>query len=192
VYTTDCNYFRIINYNNVQEGYYKWTGCTDIVSFTSIDPLKTQYICAKNVTVEGCGAPLNIVFIGLNPLKISTEICPSPTPTTTVTPTVTPSPVTPTPTSSSPTPTTTPSIVYQYNLQTGEWYQNVCEAVNMIANPSNVTIFTSKLFTSLEPGDHVYGDQNLSIPPVNAGFTISNGATFIQLSGTLIINVGVC
>jgi hypothetical protein len=27
---------------------------------------------------------------------------------------------------------------------------------------------------------------------VNANFTISNGARFIQISGTLILNVGVC
>jgi hypothetical protein len=189
MYTTDCNYFRITNYNNVQEGYYKWIGCTDIVSVTSIDPLNTQYLCAKNVIVEGYSAPLNISFVGL---------CPSSTPTPTVTPTVTPSSVTPTPTASSPTPTptTTPSItpttIYQYNLRTGGWYQNVCQGVNMISNPANVTIFTSKPFTSLEPGDYVYGDQNLSIPPVNANYTISDGARFIQLSGNLIINVGVC
>ena len=62
----------------------------------------------------------------------------------------------------------------------------------MISNPANVTIFTSKPFTSLEPGDYVYGDQNLSIPPVNANYTISDGARFIQLSGNKIINVGVC
>jgi hypothetical protein len=32
----------------------------------------------------------------------------------------------------------------------------------------------------------------LTIPPINANFTISNGARFIQISGTLVLNVGVC
>jgi hypothetical protein len=86
----------------------------------------------------------------------------------------------------------TPTTVYMYNLRTGGWYQNVCQSVSMIANPSNVQIFTSKPFTSLEPGDYVYGDQSLTIPPIGADFTISNGARFIQLSGNLIINVGLC
>jgi hypothetical protein len=189
MYTSDCNYFRITNYNNVQEGYYRWTGCTDTVSVTSIDPLSTQYLCAKDIIVEGYSAPLDIIFVGL---------CPSSTPTPTVTPTVTPSSVTPTPTSSSPTPTPTvtpsitPTTVYEYNLRTGGWYQNVCQSVSMIANPANVNIFTGKPFEMLEPGDYVYGDQMLSIPPVDANYTISNGTKFIQLSGNLIINVGVC
>jgi hypothetical protein len=41
-------------------------------------------------------------------------------------------------------------------------------------------------------GDHVYGNKQLTIPPIGADFTISDGAKFIQLSGTLIINVGIC
>jgi hypothetical protein len=186
--TTDCNYFRITNYNNVQEGYYRWTGCTDIVGVTSIDPLGTQYICAKDVVVENYSAPLDIVFVGL---------CPSTTPTPTITPTPTLTPITPTPTQTSvtptqtPTPTRTPVIVYQYNLRTGGYYQNVCESVNMFANPSNVTIYTEIPFGSLIVGDHVYGNQALTIPP-NSNFTISNGAKFIQVSGSEIINVGVC
>jgi hypothetical protein len=189
MYTSDCNYFRITNYNNVQEGYYRWTGCTDTISVSSINPLSTEYLCAKQIVVEGYGAPLDVVFVGL---------CPSSTPTPTVTPTVTPSSVTPTPTSSSPTPTPTvtpsitPTTVYMYNLRTGGWYQNVCQGVSMIANPKNVTIYIPKLFEQLEVGDYVYGDQMLSIPPVDANYTISNGAKFIQLSGNLIINVGVC
>jgi len=187
MYTTDCNYFRITNYNNVQEGYYKWTGCTDIVSVNSINSLETQYLCAKDITVESYGAPLNIVSIGL---------CPSITPTPTFTSTPTQTSVTPTPTSSSPTPTptttptVTPTTVYMYNLRTGGWYQNVCESVNMTANPKNVTIYTSKLFENLEVGDYVYGNQSLTIPPIDANFTISNGGRFIQLSGNQIINVG--
>ena len=190
MYTTDCNYFRIINYNNVQEGYYKWTGCTDIVSVTSIDPLNTQYLCAKNVIVEGYSVPLNIAFVGL---------CPSNTPTPTVTPTITPSvSLSATPTTQTPTPTNTatpsvtPSAVYERNLRTGGWYQNVCDSVNMIANPANVKIFTTKPFDILEVGDNVYGNRELTIPPIGANFTISDGAKFIQLSGTLVINVGVC
>jgi hypothetical protein len=30
MYTTDCNYFRITNYNTTQEGYYKWTGALQV------------------------------------------------------------------------------------------------------------------------------------------------------------------
>jgi hypothetical protein len=189
MYTTDCNYFRITNYNNTQEGYYKWTGCTDIVSVSTINPLETEYLCAKDLSVESYSAPLDIVFVGL---------CPSTTPTPTITPTPTQTSVTPTPTqtsvtpTSTPTPTITPAIVYMYNLRTGGWYQNVCQSVSMIANPSNVRFFTSKPFTSLEPGDFIYGDQSLTTPPVGANFTISNGNRFIQLSGNLIINVGLC
>ena len=80
MYTTDCNYFRITNYNNVQVGYYRITGCTDIVSVNSVDPIQTTYICGKNILVEQYGAPLDVTFIGL---------CPSNTPTPTITPTVT-------------------------------------------------------------------------------------------------------
>jgi hypothetical protein len=79
-----------------------------------------------------------------------------------------------------------------YNLRTGGWYQNVCQSVNMTANPKNVTIYTSKPFEILEVGDYVYGNQSLTIPPIDANFTISNGGRFIQLSGNQIINVGVC
>jgi len=38
----------------------------------------------------------------------------------------------------------------------------------------------------------VYGNQSLTIPPIGANFTISNGTNFIQLSGNQIINVGLC
>jgi hypothetical protein len=44
----------------------------------------------------------------------------------------------------------------------------------------------------LEVGDHVYGNRELTIPPLGNKFTISDGAVFVQLSGTLVINVGVC
>jgi hypothetical protein len=188
MYVTDCNYFKITNYNNVQDGYYRWTGCTDIVSVSPIGTLKSTYVCAKNIYVEEYGAPLNVVFIGLCPSNTPTPTM-TPTPTqTSVTPTPTPTPVTPTQT---PTPTKTPTIIYTYNLWSGGYYQNVCESINF-GTPSNVTIYTTKPFELLVPGDNVFGSPSLLIPPVNANFTISNGAKFIQLSGTLVINVGVC
>jgi hypothetical protein len=68
----------------------------------------------------------------------------------------------------------------------------VCESVNSFANPTNVTVYSIKPFTQLIVGDHVYGNRELTIPPVNANFTISDGGRFIQISGTLIINQGVC
>ena len=179
MYTTDCNYFSITNYNNVQDGYYKWTGCTGSVNVSSIGPLQTSYICAKDVSPEEYGAPINIVFIGL---------CPSNTPTQTPTPTPTPTPVTPTPT---PTPSITPSVIYTYNLWTGGYYQNVCEQVNF-GNVAIATIYCVKPFDSLVPGDYVFGNREFTIPPINANFTLSNGGKFIQISGTLVINVGVC
>lgn len=189
MYTTDCNYFRITNYNNVQEGYYSLTGCTDIISVNSVAPLQTSYVCGKNIFVESYGAPLDVVFMGLCPSNTPTPTLTStPTPTP-VTPTPTPTPVTPTPT---PTPSTTPNVIFQYNLWTGGYYENVCEAANMIANPSNVTIYTTKPFELLVPGDNVFGNYQLTIPPINSNFTISNGAKFIQISGTLVLNVGVC
>jgi hypothetical protein len=72
--TLDCNYFIITNYNNVEQGYYRWTGCTDIISVSPINPLDVQYVCAKDLTVESYGAPLTISLVGL---------CPSTTPTPT-------------------------------------------------------------------------------------------------------------
>jgi hypothetical protein len=188
MYTTDCNYFSITNYNNVQDGYYRWTGCTDSVNVTPIGPQQTNYICAKDVSPEEYGAPIDIVFIGL---------CPSNTPTQTQTPTPTPTPVTPTPTPTSvtptptPTPSITPSIIYTYNLRTGGYYQNVCEQVNF-GDVAIATIYCTKPFDSLVPGDYVFGNSELTIPPINANFTLSNGGKFIQISGTLVINVGVC
>jgi hypothetical protein len=188
MYTTDCNYFRITNYNTVQQGYYRWTGCTDVISVTPINPLDSHFVCAKDLMVEDWGAPLDVVFVGL---------CPSSTPTPTITPTPTLTPVTPTPTPSSPTPTQTPTptitptLVYTYNLWTGGYYQNVCQSINF-GTPVGVTIYTTKPFASLVPGDYVYGNSSLSIPPVGAGFTISDGARFIQASGNLVINVGIC
>ena len=179
MYTTDCNYFRITNYNNVQTGYYRWTGCTDIISVSPVEPLQTSYVCAKDLYVEDYAAPLDVVDMGL---------CPSTTPTPTVTPTPTQTSVTPTQT---PTPTVTPVIVYRYNLRTGGYYQNVCGSTNF-GNPANVIVYSEKSFGNLQVGDHVYGDSLLTIPPIGANFTISDGATFIQIGGTLIINKGIC
>jgi hypothetical protein len=182
----DCNYFIITNYNNVQEGYYSVTGCTGDITILSIGTLQTQYVCAQDVTAEYYGAPLDINNIGP---------CPSTTPTNTVTPTVTPTRPTSTPTPTNTvtptiTPTVTPTMVYMYNLITGGWYQNVCESFNF-GTPANTLVYSQKPFTSLVPGDHVYGNLNFTIPPISKG-TISNGTNFIQISGTLVVNVGVC
>lgn len=185
-----CNYYQIINYNSVEEGYYRYTGCTGVISVATITPLNTEFVCAEDLIQESYSGPLNITNMGLCPTATPTpSITPSITPTVSITPTS----ITQTPTPTySPTPSVTPSAVYERNLRTGGWYQNVCESVNMIANPSNVKIFTTKPFDTLEVGDHVYGNKQLTIPPIGANFTISDGAKFVQLSGTLIINVGVC
>jgi hypothetical protein len=184
----DCFYYRITNYNNVETGFYRWTGCTDIISVSPVEPLQTSYVCAKDLYVENYAAPLDVVNMGL---------CPSTTPTPTVTPTPTQTSVTPTPTQTSvtptqtPTPTVTPVIVYRYNLRTGGYYQNVCGST-YFGNPANVTIYAEKQFGDLQVGDNVYGDSLLTIPPIGANFTISDGSTFIQIGGTLIINKGIC
>ena len=185
-----CNYYQIINYNSVENGYYRYTGCTSVVSVGTITPLNTEFVCAEDLIQESYSGPLSITNIGL---------CPSNTPTPTITPTITPSvSLSATPTTQTPTPTNTttpsvtPSAVYERNLRTGGWYQNVCQSVNLFANAANVKIFTTKPFDTLEVGDHVYGNKQLTIPPIGADFTISDGAKFIQLSGTLIINVGIC
>lgn len=181
-----CNYYQIINYNNVQSGFYKLTGCTSESYITEIKPLNSDFVCGDNVFVESYGAPLSVVNIGM---------CPSTTPTPSFTPTPTQTSHTQTPT---PTPTVTPTVtpstpppIYMYNLWTGGWYQNVCQA-SYFGNPANVTVYTLKPFSSLQTGDHVYGNKQLTIPPVDSNFTISNGGIFIQLNGTLIINRGLC
>lgn len=183
-----CYYFSIVNYNNVQEGYYSWTGCTGgEPTISVIGTLQTQYVCAQDVSVEYYGAPLDIT---------NTGPCPSSTPTNTPTPTVTPTRPTPTPTptittTQTPTPTITPTMIYTYNLRTGGWYQNVCQSNYFGGNPANTTVYTQKPFTLLVPGDHVYGNSALTIPPISKG-TISNGTVFIQIIGTEVVNVGIC
>jgi hypothetical protein len=185
MYTTDCNYFNITNYNNVQEGYYRWTGCTGIVSISPINTLDSHYVCARDIMVEEYGAPLTVVFAGL---------CPSNTPTPTITPTITPTPVTQTPT---PTPTITPTItqtfIPSYNLWSAGYFENACNLVN-IPQPSNVTIYSTKSFTSLVEGDFVYGNAAQTIPPNSSGNIISDGAVWIQISilNGQVLDVGIC
>ena len=186
-----CLYFRITNYNSIQEGYYKWTGCTGSINITPIAPLFSETLCAESITVELYGAPLNIVNLGP---------CPSSTPTPTLTPTVTPTvSLSQTPTTQTPTPTNTvtpsvtPSAVFTQNLRTGGYFQDVCQQINQFGGfPSNVTVYSTKPFRQLTVGDHVYGNRELTIPPIGANFTISDGVKIIQISGTLIINTGVC
>ena len=186
-----CLYYRITNFNSIQDGYYKWTGCTGSVNITKIVPLFSENICAESITVELYGAPLDIVDIGL---------CPSSTPTPSITPTVTPTvsltstPITQTPTpTNTVTPSVTPSAVYVQNLRTGGYYQDVCQQINQFGGfPSNVTVYSTKPFRQLTVGDHVYGKREFTIPPVGANFTISDGVKIIQISGTLIINAGTC
>ena len=187
MYTTDCNYFKITNYNTVQQGYYTWTGCTNIVSVTPIDPLQSHYVCAKDLYAQDCGAPLTIAFAGL---------CPSTTPTPTITSTPTQSPVTPTPTSTSPTPTptttptVTPTMIFMFNLWTAGYFEDACGDAGY--GPSNVTIYCQKSFHDLVMGDRVYGNAAFTISPINTNPTISDGATFIQISGTLVVGTGLC
>jgi hypothetical protein len=186
-----CLYYRVTNFNPIQDGYYKWTGCTGGVNITKIVPLFSENICAESITVESYGAPLDIVDIGL---------CPSSTPTPSITPTVTPTvSLTSTPTTQTPTPThtttpsTTPSPYYVRNLRTGGYFQDVCQSINQFGGfPSNITVYSAKPFNQLTVGDHVYGNREFTIPPVGANFTISDGVKIIQISGTLIINTGTC
>ena len=185
-----CNYYEITNYNSVEEGYYRWTGCTGgIISVSPLNPLDRAYVCAENLLQEEYSAPLNIQIMGPCPSATPTAtLTPSVTPTMTVTPTV----HTPTPTATyTPTPTFTPTPVFIENLITGNWYQDVCESINY-GTPSNVTVYAPKPFHQLRPGDNVYGNRQFSIPPVGAKFTITDGATFIQVVGTKVINWGQC
>lgn len=185
-----CNYYEITNYNSVEEGYYRWTGCTGgIISVSQLNPLDRAYVCAENLIQEDYSSPLTIIDLGPCP-----SLTPTPTITSspTLTPTVTPTQHSPTPTPTyTPTPTLTPTPIFMRNLITGEWYQDVCESINY-GTPKNVTIYAQKPFEELRVGDHVYGNRQLTIPPIGADFTITDGATFIQISGSLIINYGLC
>jgi hypothetical protein len=184
MYTTDCNYFNITNYNNVQEGYYRWTGCTGIVSVTPIDPLDSHFVCASDLYAQDCGAPLTVVYIGL---------CPSVTPTPSFTPTPTPTNITQTPT---PTPTITPTVtqtsVQSYNLWSAGYFQNACYDAGY--GPADTLLYSVVPFSSLRFGDYVYGNASLTIPPRMSGNIISNGAIWIQVNpgSGMVINNGIC
>jgi hypothetical protein len=185
MYTTDCNYFRITNYNNVQEGYYAWTGCTGIYSVTPIDPLQSVYVCSlTEPIVEQYGAPLTIEFAGL---------CPSVTPTPSFTPTPTPTNITQTPT---PTPTLTPSLTQTlipvYNLWSAGYFEDACSEAGY--GPSNISFYSVVSFGALQPGDYVYGNAALTIPPVFDGNIVSDGAIWVQfdVNNGLVIDTGIC
>jgi hypothetical protein len=184
MYTTDCNYFKITNYNTVQQGYYAWTGCTGIYSVTPIDPLQSHYVCAKDLYAQDCGAPLTIMFAGL---------CPSVTPTPTFTPTPTPTNITQTPT---PTPTLTPSLTQTlipvYNLWSAGYFEDACSEAGY--GPSNVSFYSIVSWGSLQPGDYVYGNAAMTIPPVLQGNIVSDGAIWVQIDSEngLVIDTGIC
>ena len=184
MYTTDCNYFKVTNYNTVQQGYYAWTGCTGIISVTPIDPLDTHYVCASDLYAQDCGAPLTVVYVGL---------CPSVTPTPSFTPTPTPTNITQTPT---PTPTVTPSITQTfipvYNLWSAGYFEDACGEAGY--GPSNIALYSVISFGDLQAGDYAYGNASLTIPPVFNGNIVSNGAIWVQFdtNNGLVINTGIC
>jgi hypothetical protein len=179
-----CNFYEIINYNTVQQGFYAWTGCTGIISVTPIDPLESHQVCALNLYVEEYGAPLTVSYIG---------ICPSVTPTPSFTPTPTPTNITQTPT---PTPTVTPSITQTlipvYNLWSAGYFEDACYAAGN--GPSNVAIYSAIPFESLVAGDYVYGNAACTIPPTLQGNIVSDGAKWIQVdfADGLVIDNGIC
>lgn len=185
MYTTDCNYFKITNYNTVQQGYYAWTGCTEIYSVTPIDPLQSHYVCSLvEPIVEQYGAPLTIAFAGL---------CPSVTPTPSFTPTPTPTNITQTPT---PTPTLTPSLTQTlipvYNLWSAGYFEDACSEAGY--GPSNISFYSVISFGALQPGDYVYGNAALTLPPVFDGNIVSDGAIWVQfdVNNGLVIDTGIC
>lgn len=181
MYTTDCNYFKVTNYNTVQQGYYAWTGCTGIVSVTPIDPLDSHFVCAYDLYAQDCGAPLNVVFVG---------ICNLITPTPTITPTTTPT-ITPTPTFT-PTPSITQTFIPVYNLWSAGYFEDACGEAGY--GPSNIAIYSAIPFEALQPGDYVYGNQSLTIPPVFIGNIVSDGAVWVQfdINNGLVIDTGIC
>jgi hypothetical protein len=179
-----CNFYEIINYNTVQQGFYAWTGCTGIISVSPINPLGSHQVCALNLYVEQYGAPLTITYIG---------VCPSVTPTPSFTPTPTPTNITQTPT---PTPTVTPSITQTfipvYNLWGAGYFEDACSAAGY--GPSNVTIYSAIPFEALQIGDFVYGNPSCTISPVFMGNIASDGARWAQfdISNGQVLDVGIC
>jgi len=181
MYTTDCNYFKITNYNTVQQGYYAWTGCTGIVSVTPIDPLDSHYVCASDLYAQDCGAPLTVVFIG---------ICSFITPTPTITPTRTPS-ITQTPTHT-PTPSITQTFIPVYNLWGAGYFEDACGDAGY--GPTNVAIYSAIPFEALQIGDYVYGNPSCTIPPVFVGNIVSDGARWAQfnIANGQVLDIGIC
>ena len=181
MYTTDCNYFNITNYNTVQQGYYAWTGCTGIISVTPIDPLDSHFVCASDLYAQDCGAPLTVVFVG---------ICSLITPTPTVTPTRTPS-ITQTPTLT-PTPSITQTFIPVYNLWSAGYFEDACSDAGY--GPANIALYSAIPFGDLQPGDYAYGNASLTIPPVFNGNIVSDGAIWVQFdtNNGLVINTGIC
>ena len=180
-----CNFYEIINYNNVQTGYYAWTGCTGIISVSPLEPLNSiQVCCLTEPIIQQYGAPLTIAYIGL---------CPSVTPTPSFTPTPTPTNITQTPT---PTPTVTPSItqtvVPLYNLWSAGYFEDACYAAGN--GPSNAYFYSVVPWGSITAGDYVYGNASLTIPPVVTGNIVSDGAIWIQVdpSSGLVLDTGIC
>ena len=113
---------------------------------------------------------------------------PSPTPTITATP-VAPSP-TPTIT---PTVTATPAIVYSENLWRDGVFTNACDEAGF--GPANTTIYSTVEWGSLEIGDFIYGNAELTIPPqLGSGNIISDGAIWVQfdVDNGEILDTGLC
>jgi len=169
MYTTDCNNFKVTNYNTVQQGFYAWTGCTGIVSVTPIDPLDSHDVCAYDLYAQDCGAPLTVVFIG---------ICSFITPTPTITPTRTPS--------------ITQTFIPVYNLWSAGYFEDACSDAGY--GPANIALYSAIPFGDLQPGDYAYGNASLTIPPVFNGNIVSDGAIWVQFdtNNGLVINTGIC
>ena len=117
---------------------------------------------------------------------------PTQTQTPSNTPTETPIPESPTPTNT-PTPTITPAVVYSEDLWRDGVFTDACSEAGF--GPSNTTIYSTKLWGTLEIGDFVFGNSSLTQPPLlGTGNYISDGAIWIQIdidSGE-ILDTGLC
>jgi len=167
MYTTDCNNFKITNYNTVQQGFYAWTGCTGIVSVTQIDPLDSHDVCVLNLYAQDCGAPLTVTFVGICSL------------------------ITPTPTFT-PTPSITQTFIPVYNLWSAGYFEDACSEAGY--GPSNIAIYSPIPFGELQPGDYVYGNASLTTSPVFVGNIVSDGAIWVQfdVNNGLVVDNGIC
>ena len=81
-------------------------------------------------------------------------------------------------------------MVFMFNLWTAGYFEDACGDAGY--GPSNVTIYCQKSFHDLVIGDRVYGNAAFTISPINTNAIISDGATFIQISGTLVVGTGLC